>query len=269
MDAGRFDTLTTRLSHHLSRRQGLGVLVALGLGVATSPESTDAKGKKKRKRRNGGKNGGNRGGEPDTGSFPPPPPPPVSCTADTECREDLGEECREGTCQCPSTMVRDFENWCVCPTGTVWCSGACRAQECCSLADCRGNAQCLGGQCVCYDECCKDSECPGNETCVEGTCELCPGCPACPIGSERMQCNGHAGTDCCTQFRCTNERSTLFSWFSEPVCPDTTCLVYSDWELIAAGNLQCHDFPPCSSNAECANHDECLYNPCCGTSMCA
>ena len=42
MDADRFDSLTTRLSHHLSRLQRVGVLAALGLGMTTLPASTDA-----------------------------------------------------------------------------------------------------------------------------------------------------------------------------------------------------------------------------------
>lgn len=48
MDASRFDAMTTRLGAYLSRRRGVGALVALGLGAPLLPEATEA-GKKKKK----------------------------------------------------------------------------------------------------------------------------------------------------------------------------------------------------------------------------
>ena len=50
MDANHFDALTTRLVEQLSRRRGIGILVALGLGAGSFPETTEA-GKKRRKKK--------------------------------------------------------------------------------------------------------------------------------------------------------------------------------------------------------------------------
>jgi hypothetical protein len=50
MDIDRFDVLATRLTTHLSRRQGLGLIGLLGLAGLASPVDADA-GKKRKKRR--------------------------------------------------------------------------------------------------------------------------------------------------------------------------------------------------------------------------
>lgn len=49
MDANQFDARTTHLAAHLSRRRGLGALMALGLGASVLPGTTEARKKRKKK----------------------------------------------------------------------------------------------------------------------------------------------------------------------------------------------------------------------------
>lgn len=261
MDADRFDSLTTRLSDHLTRRRGLLSLAALGLGLGGVPTDTDARGRRRRRRRNGRGNGGKN----DGGNLPPPPPPPApECTADTGCNESLGEVCRDTQCQCPGGMVRDQDRYCVCPFGTVWCNGACREQECCSFADCRGNAQCISGQCVCADPCCQDTDCPGSDTCVDGVCEECPGCEVCAFGVRRYECTRRTGTACCKRVFCPAEPGDWgYHHGVNSDCQD--CLPYVGTMSVGP---TCNDDSQCNSDADCAGDDECHYVSCCNKSFC-
>lgn len=73
MDSTQFETLTNRISGHVTRRRSLalfGVLGVTSVGVAH-----DAAAKKKHHRKKGHKGNSNSGG--DTGTTPPPPPPSV------------------------------------------------------------------------------------------------------------------------------------------------------------------------------------------------
>lgn len=55
MDAAQFDTLTTRLTTHLTRRRSLGLLGILGVAAAGGTEDVGAKKKKKKKKKKGNK----------------------------------------------------------------------------------------------------------------------------------------------------------------------------------------------------------------------
>lgn len=124
MDAAQFDTLTTRLTTHLTRRRSLGLLGMLGVVAAASTEGIDAKKKKKKKK-------GKKKGKQE----------PV-------CK-DIGAECWVGYSDSGYT--------------SMCCSGQCRDSQCCISsgdpcpAGCTPNTPCAG--CCLIDYCAASGVC--------------------------------------------------------------------------------------------------------------
>lgn len=124
MDAAQFDTLTTRLTTHLTRRRSLGVLGVLGV-TAEWADGVDARKKKK------GKKKGKKGKK-----------------AEPVCKE-LGAECWVGysdsgfTDMCCSGQCR--ENVCCTKSGDP-CSAACAPNtpcaSCCLIGYCAASGVC-------------------------------------------------------------------------------------------------------------------------------
>jgi hypothetical protein len=124
MEAAQFDTFTTRLTTHLTRRRSLGLLGVLGLAAAGWKEGVDARKKRKGKKKKKGKQ------------------EPV-------CK-DLGAEC-----WLPSGSDSGFTSMC--------CSGQCRDSQCCIQsgdpcpAGCAPNTPCAG--CCLIDYCAASGVC--------------------------------------------------------------------------------------------------------------
>lgn len=184
MDADQFDTLTTRLGAHLTRRRGLGLLSGLGiasLGVADHAEAKKRK-KKKKKRK-------------------------------TPC--GLCETCQKGTCKpisgqkvCGAACVAS--NACCtdglpgCPAGTpctggtcIGCTklgGACSDPQTCCSGVCSGGPG-NPGQCMCFK---KGKQCLSDSWCCGGDCvKARPGDRegVCGCGTAGNLCD--AVSDCC------------------------------------------------------------------------
>ena len=168
MDHRRFDDLATHLAHGLSRRQGLGLLAALGVGAGLLAEDAEAGKRKKHKKHKKGKGKGNK---------------PVPCTPEsqaTTCARGCGTQtnnCNQlVTCSCPT-----LGDSCL-PNGT--CARACTlpGTQCedlgcgpersvCGAASAEGPRYCVDyfGNCATLQSCgpqASTSNCPQGFACL-------------------------------------------------------------------------------------------------------
>lgn len=126
MDAAQFDTLTTRLTTHLTRRRSVGLLCLLGLAATGGVEGVEAKKKKKKKKGKKGKKGKQA---------------PVCQEVGEECWTEFGGD--------------GFTSMC--------CSGQCRDSVCCVSsgdpcpAGCTPDTPCIG--CCLIDYCAAGGVC--------------------------------------------------------------------------------------------------------------
>lgn len=176
MESDRFDALTTRLSHLLTRRRSLGLLAASFAGSALVAD-TDARKKKK-------------------------PCPPCKGRKKGKCKMVLpdgspcaGGTCQAGTCGPAATCTDGIRNGN--ETG-VDCGGSCppcaTGQTCTSRADC-ASALCAGGVCETCDLVSNPCGMNGAVPCVctslvLGSAPQCrqvtgnpPTCAGCPAGT--------------------------------------------------------------------------------------
>lgn len=115
MESDRFDALTTRLAHGLTRRRGLGLLAALG-AASLAADSTAGKHKKKKKKKK------------------KPQPCGGACNSCQACVNGACAQLAEGT-SCPGNGAC-FAGACrTCPSGKSSVDGLC-ATPCTSGADC-------------------------------------------------------------------------------------------------------------------------------------
>lgn len=167
MDAPSFDAATQRLSHLMSRRRGLGLLAALGLGASLSAE--DVHGKKRKKKRNKNKN------KNKNDNTPQPPPACVPESQATTC----GGRCGSWKNNCGKTVA---------------CSQCPGGQKCSSNGSCMNTAACDNAN-NCPGVCqCSFPNTEGDKACIENL--LVPGCPTdtcestadCPTGFSCLTC---------------------------------------------------------------------------------
>jgi hypothetical protein len=251
MDSARFDRLAKMLGTLSTRRAGLSLLSALGLGGALVVDVEAKKHKKKKCKKgcpicqkckkgkckpqpDGTACGGGatcQGGQCIC---------PTECCADADC--GACETCETGQCvnDCRNDQVCDGDT-CVCPDGQKECQGACiDDSECCGA--------CPAGQVCCTNvgECkdthndkdfcggCVNHACSGSEFCANGACSL----------------------------TCTTFGASCFS-------PDCFCAGRAD--PAHEGDSVCVRISPatCDSVATCSNDTTCGFGEVCVADFCA
>jgi hypothetical protein len=196
VESDRFDALTERLAGSLSRRRGVSLIGALGIGGMAVLQEADARKKKKRKKKRN---------KPTRTTTPAPTCTPCGSRTcgDDGCGKSCGTcegdlVCRNGTCGCPEGMdlcggtchpacppssshrvISRHPATCTCCVrpGTVPCPN--HIPECCAdLPCCAGpcdpnavNAECpLRTDPILHDSyvCLHDVDCYPNQRCPEG-----------------------------------------------------------------------------------------------------
>ena len=159
MDSRRFDDLASRLAAGLSRRQGLGLLAALGVGAGLLAEETDARKGKKHKKK------GKKGNKPK---------PCIPESQATTCAKGCGTQtnnCNQVvTCSCPTLGDSCLPNGTcarVC-TATTQCENlGCTPKPACGAASAEGPSYCVNffGDCATMQSCGPD---PSTSNCPQG-----------------------------------------------------------------------------------------------------
>lgn len=188
MDGDRFDLLTTRLATAVSRRRGLGLLAALGVGGDLLTDSAAARKRKKQKKKKSRCN--------------------PNCT-DRACGDDgCGGSCGE----CSVKQTCNANGRCVCRFQT--CAGACcNADEACREGVCASCTPNCDGKACGSDGCgsvCLPG-CDGNHACDEhGACqcatlncqgECCGASQICHLSTNEC-CAPQSGNEACAGKAC-------------------------------------------------------------------